>query len=85
MAKDRDVNDILREEGEEAVRAFHDDVEPFDESNPKFQNGKRERMAREGQNGHTDASSAHADKHSEAGRLRPRDLEEFLAASDQAA
>jgi hypothetical protein len=34
------VNDILREEGEEAVRAFHAAAEPFDESNPKFQNGK---------------------------------------------
>jgi AAA domain len=40
MAKGRDVNDILREEGEEAVRAFHAAAEPFDESNPKFQNGK---------------------------------------------
>ncbi len=39
MAKERDVNDILREEGEEAVRGFHDAAEPFDESNPKFQNG----------------------------------------------
>jgi hypothetical protein len=40
MAKDRDVNDILREEGEEGVRAFHAAAEPFDESNPKFKNGK---------------------------------------------
>jgi hypothetical protein len=40
MAKERDVNDILREEGEKAVRRFHDSAEPFDENNPKFQNGK---------------------------------------------
>jgi RecA-family ATPase len=40
MAKDRDVNDVLREDGEEAVRAFHAAAQPFDESNPKFQNGK---------------------------------------------
>lgn len=39
MAKDRDANDILREEGVEGVRAFHATAEPFDESNPKFQNG----------------------------------------------
>jgi hypothetical protein len=37
---------------------------------------KRERLVREGQNGH---ASAHVDKQSEAERLRPRDLEEFLA------
>jgi hypothetical protein len=40
MAKERDANDILRDEGEEAVREFHDAAEPFDESDPKFQNGK---------------------------------------------
>jgi hypothetical protein len=40
MAKDRDVNDILREEGEDAVRGYHAAAEPFDECNPKFQNGK---------------------------------------------
>jgi hypothetical protein len=40
MAKDSDVNDILREDGEEAVRTYHDDAEPFDRSNPKHQNGK---------------------------------------------
>jgi DNA-binding MarR family transcriptional regulator len=39
MAKDRDVNDVLREDGPEAVRALHAAAEPFDESNPKFQNG----------------------------------------------
>jgi putative DNA primase/helicase len=39
MAK-RDINDILREEGEGAARAYHDSAEHFDESNPKFQNGK---------------------------------------------
>jgi hypothetical protein len=39
MAKDKDVNDILGEEGEDGVRGFHDTAEPFDESNPKFQNG----------------------------------------------
>ncbi len=37
MTKERDVNDILREEGEDAVRAYHNSAEPFDESNPKFQ------------------------------------------------
>jgi hypothetical protein len=40
MAKDRDVNDILREDGEDAVLALHATAELFDESNPKFQNGK---------------------------------------------
>jgi hypothetical protein len=40
MAKERDVNDILRENGEEAVREFHDGAQPFDESDPKFQNGR---------------------------------------------
>jgi AAA domain len=39
MAKDKDANDILREEGEEAVRGFHDAADPFDETDPKFQNG----------------------------------------------
>ena len=36
----KDFNDILREGGEDAARAFHDAAENFDESNPKFQNGK---------------------------------------------
>src|SRR5262245_4637697 len=40
MTKERDANDILREEGVEGLRAFHATAEPFDESNPKFQNGK---------------------------------------------
>jgi hypothetical protein len=39
MAKDKDINDILRDEGEEAAREYHDSAEPFNESNPKFQNG----------------------------------------------
>jgi hypothetical protein len=40
MVKDRDVNDILREGGEEAVRAYHAAAKRFDEENPKFKNGK---------------------------------------------
>jgi AAA domain len=40
MSKDRDVNDILRDDGEDAARAYHDGAERFDESDPKFQNGK---------------------------------------------
>jgi hypothetical protein len=40
MAKEKDINDILRDKGEEAAREYHDSAEPFDESNPKFQNGK---------------------------------------------
>jgi RecA-family ATPase len=48
MAKDRDVNDILREKGEDAARAFHDSAERFDENNPKFKSGK--------------ANGSHADK-----------------------
>jgi putative DNA primase/helicase len=40
MSKDKDINDILREEGEDAARDYHDSAEPFDESNPKFQNPK---------------------------------------------
>jgi AAA domain len=39
VTKEKDINDILREDGEEAVRAHHASAEPFDESNPKFQNG----------------------------------------------
>jgi hypothetical protein len=42
MAKEKDVNDILCEEGDEAVRALHHDAEPFDEGNPKFR--KRQRI-----------------------------------------
>ena len=51
MAKDRDINDILREEGEDAVRAIHDAAEHFDESNPKFQNGKANGSRRNAFNG----------------------------------
>jgi hypothetical protein len=40
MSKDRDVNDILRHDGEDAARAYHDAAEHFDEGNPKFQNRK---------------------------------------------
>jgi hypothetical protein len=40
MAKDRDINDILREQGDGGARAYHDSAERFDESNPKFHNGK---------------------------------------------
>jgi hypothetical protein len=40
MAKEKDVNDILRGEGEDGVRAYHASAEPFDENNPKFQNGE---------------------------------------------
>jgi putative DNA primase/helicase len=40
MAKIIDINDVLRDEGEEAARKFHDAAEPFDESNPKFRNSK---------------------------------------------
>ena len=40
MAKILDINDVLREQGEDAARAFHDAAEHFDESNPKFQNSK---------------------------------------------
>jgi hypothetical protein len=40
MAKEKDVNDILREEGDEAAREYHDAAEPFDENNPKFKNDK---------------------------------------------
>jgi hypothetical protein len=40
MAKIIDINDVLREQGEDAARAFHDAAELFDENNPKFQGGK---------------------------------------------
>jgi hypothetical protein len=40
MAKAMDVNDLFCQGGEGAAREFHDAAEPFDESNPKFQNGK---------------------------------------------
>jgi AAA domain len=39
MVKEKDINDILCDEGEEAARQYHNSAEPFDESNPKFQNG----------------------------------------------
>jgi putative DNA primase/helicase len=39
MAKEKDFNDVLREDGEDAARAWHDGAERFDESKPKFQNG----------------------------------------------
>jgi AAA domain len=53
MAKDKDINDILRDEGEEAAREYHDSAEPFNESNPKFQNGDA--------NGHDDGHDHAAD------------------------
>jgi hypothetical protein len=43
MAKAKDINDVLREEGEDAARAFHD-RQPFTEDeNPRKANGGRTR------------------------------------------
>jgi RecA-family ATPase len=36
MAKGKDLNDVLREDGEDAARAMHDRAERFDEGDPKF-------------------------------------------------